>query len=114
MPLGLFDDGLWPDDVPAPALALLLCNEKILLEEVFPEAESWKPERWLNVNERMELDWVPFGTGCRACPGCNGAEVYDRNSRQKFSVSCPSWPRAGCAGTSGTFLLPDQRQGIAG
>src|ERR1700722_3967669 len=28
------DDGLWPDDVPAPALALLLCNEEILLREV--------------------------------------------------------------------------------
>jgi hypothetical protein len=65
------DDGLWPDDVPAPVLALPLCNEKILLEEVFPEPESWKPERWLNANKRMELNWVPFGTSCRACPGAN-------------------------------------------
>ena len=28
------DDGLWLDDVPAPTLALLLCNEKIPLREV--------------------------------------------------------------------------------
>jgi cytochrome P450 len=41
------------------------------LKEVFPEPESWKPERWLNANKRMELNWIPFGTGCRACPGAN-------------------------------------------
>lgn len=41
------------------------------LEEVFPEPESWKPERWLKASKRMELNWIPFGTGCRACPGSN-------------------------------------------
>ena len=41
------------------------------LAEVFPEPESWRPERWLNATKRMELNWIPFGTGCRACPGSN-------------------------------------------
>lgn len=41
------------------------------LEEVYPDATSWKPERWINATERMKLNWIPFGHGCRSCPGAN-------------------------------------------
>ena len=45
------------------------------LAEVFPDPEKWDPGRWLcassSEKERMELNWIPFGTGSRACPGSN-------------------------------------------
>lgn len=41
------------------------------LPDVFPDPDTWKPERWNNRTKRMEANWIPFGTGCRACPGSN-------------------------------------------
>lgn len=45
------------------------------LTHVFPGPELWRPERWIeasaNQRERMELNWIPFGTGSRSCPGSN-------------------------------------------
>ena len=45
------------------------------LPDVFPDGERWKPERWLEAEgdklERMNLNWIPFGYGSRACPGSN-------------------------------------------
>jgi cytochrome P450 len=45
------------------------------LSDVFPEPEQWQPERWIGTDkeqeERMELNWLPFGTGSRSCPGSN-------------------------------------------
>ena len=39
--------------------------------EVYPEPDKWHPERWLHVDERMRLNWTPFGYGSRICPGSN-------------------------------------------
>lgn len=41
------------------------------LPDVFPDPDTWKPERWNGRTKRMETNWIPFGTGCRACPGSN-------------------------------------------
>lgn len=41
------------------------------LPHVFPEPNSWKPERWIEATEEMKLNWIPFGHGSRACPGSN-------------------------------------------
>lgn len=41
------------------------------LADVFPEPDVWKPERWIDANEEMRLNWIPFGHGSRACPGAN-------------------------------------------
>jgi cytochrome P450 len=41
------------------------------LDSVYPEPDSWTPERWINATERMKLNWTPFGHGSRACPGSN-------------------------------------------
>lgn len=38
---------------------------------MFPEPETWKPERWLEATDSMNLNWTPFGYGTRACPGSN-------------------------------------------
>lgn len=39
--------------------------------EVFPEPERWNPDRWLEADDRMKLNWTPFGYGSRICPGSN-------------------------------------------
>ena len=41
------------------------------LPDVYAEPDHWKPERWLESDERMKLNWIPFGHGSRACPGSN-------------------------------------------
>ncbi|KAH6952038.1 putative cytochrome P450 [Fusarium avenaceum] len=41
------------------------------LPDVYPEPEKWDPARWLDASERMKTNWIPFGTGCRSCPGSN-------------------------------------------
>jgi len=41
------------------------------LEHVYPRCDSWIPERWIQDNESMRLNWTPFGHGCRSCPGSN-------------------------------------------
>lgn len=41
---------------------------------LFPEPDSFKPERWLNESEAtkdMRAAWIPFTTGARACIGRN-------------------------------------------
>lgn len=41
------------------------------IAEIYPEPLKWKPERWIGASERMKLNWIPFGHGCRSCPGSN-------------------------------------------
>jgi cytochrome P450 len=57
--------------VPARVVASTAAYDQGRLEDVYPEAEKWKPERWLEANDRMKLNWTPFGYGSRACPGAN-------------------------------------------
>lgn len=57
--------------VPRGIVASTAAYTQGRLADVYPEPQLWKPERWLNTNDRMELNWIPFGTGSRACPGSN-------------------------------------------
>ena len=41
------------------------------LSDIYPDPDSWTPERWIAATERMKLNWTPFGHGCRSCPGAN-------------------------------------------
>ncbi|KAK1957401.1 cytochrome P450 [Colletotrichum sublineola] len=36
-------------------------------EDVFPDARSFKPERWLDPTDKMLRDYIPFGLGPRQC-----------------------------------------------
>ncbi|KIX92750.1 uncharacterized protein Z520_11602 [Fonsecaea multimorphosa CBS 102226] len=57
--------------VPKGVIASTAAYNQGRLESVYPEANSWKPERWLDATERMRLNWTPFGYGSRICPGAN-------------------------------------------
>jgi cytochrome P450 len=59
--------------IPPGVIASTSAYTQGRLQDVFPEPESWKPERWLNASKKMESNWIPFRTGCRACPGANMA-----------------------------------------
>jgi cytochrome P450 len=41
------------------------------LHTVYPDPDVWQPARWSKADEAMKLNWIPFGHGCRACPGSN-------------------------------------------
>lgn len=57
--------------VPKGVIASTAALNQGQLGEVYHEPQKWLPERWINADERMKLNWIPFGTGCRACPGAN-------------------------------------------
>lgn len=57
--------------IPARIIASTAALNQGQLASVYPQPESWKPERWIDADERMKLNWIPFGHGCRACPGSN-------------------------------------------
>lgn len=62
-------------ELPSGVVASTAAYTQGRLLEVFPEPERWRPERWIEADsahrERMEFNWIPFGTGSRACPGSN-------------------------------------------
>lgn len=57
--------------VPVGVVASTAACDQGRLEDVYPEPDKWKPERWLEADDRMKLNWTPFGYGSRACPGSN-------------------------------------------
>ena len=38
-------------------------------EQVYPDAESFRPERWFEPTAAMKLNFLPFSAGPRACIG---------------------------------------------
>ncbi|KAJ4983885.1 cytochrome p450 [Stagonosporopsis vannaccii] len=57
--------------VPKGVIASTAAMNQGQLDTVYPHPHQWLPERWVDANERMKLNWIPFGTGCRSCPGSN-------------------------------------------
>jgi len=57
--------------VPPGVVASTAAYDQGRVEDVFPNAEQWSPERWLDADDRMKLNWTAFGYGSRACPGEN-------------------------------------------
>lgn len=57
--------------VPRGVIASTAAYNQGRLEDVYPNSETWLPERWIEADERMRLNWTPFGHGCRSCPGSN-------------------------------------------
>ena len=57
--------------LPRGVIASTAAYNQGRLGSVYPEPDSWKPERWIDATERMKLNWTPFGHGTRSCPGQN-------------------------------------------
>lgn len=57
--------------VPKGVIASTAAMNQGRLDTVYPQPHQWLPERWIDADERMKLNWIPFGTGCRSCPGSN-------------------------------------------
>lgn len=57
--------------VPAGVIASTAAYDQGRLASVYPEPQKWQPDRWLEANDDMQLNWTPFGHGARSCPGSN-------------------------------------------
>ena len=80
--------------VPPGIVASTSALDQGLREDVYPNALEWNPDRWLNANARMKLNWTPFGYGSRVCPGQNLAMTelkYMASAifRRMRTVPCP-------------------------
>jgi cytochrome P450 len=56
--------------------------------DVYPEPDQFRPERWLDLNEKeiCEKIWKPFGNGSRSCAGRHlGFEIVFRVTANIFS-----------------------------
>ncbi|KAK3074172.1 hypothetical protein LTR53_003642 [Teratosphaeriaceae sp. CCFEE 6253] len=57
--------------VPPGVVASTAAIDQGRLPSIYPEPDTWKPERWLEATDEMHLNWTPFGYGSRSCPGSN-------------------------------------------
>lgn len=80
--------------VPPGVIASTSALDQGLLEDVYPSAREWNPDRWLDADARMKLNWTPFGYGSRICPGQNLAMTELRYMvsaifRRMTAIPCP-------------------------
>ncbi|KAF1945070.1 cytochrome P450 4A10 [Clathrospora elynae] len=54
---------------------------------IFPEPQSFKPERWLNATEAMSKYWFAFGAGSRACIARNLATLELQFATERLARS---------------------------
>jgi benzoate 4-monooxygenase len=57
--------------VPAGTIASTAAFNQGRLPDVYADPHVWNPDRWLEADDRMRLNWTPFGYGSRSCPGSN-------------------------------------------
>ncbi|KEF51227.1 uncharacterized protein A1O9_12730 [Exophiala aquamarina CBS 119918] len=57
--------------VPPGTIASSAAYDQGRREDIFPNAEAFRPARWLNADAAMKKNWIPFGHGSRSCPGQN-------------------------------------------
>jgi cytochrome P450 len=78
-------------------------------EDLYPDARSWRPERWLGLVAPESFAWIPFGGGVRRCLGAafatmEMAEVL-RVVAQRFDLA-PAQPRGERMRRRGITLQP--------
>lgn len=67
--------------------------------KVFPDPETFQPQRWLNVEERKKMEpyFIPFSTGARGCIGRNISYLEQivlmasLVHRYEFALPSPDW-----------------------
>lgn len=69
-------------------------------EENWPNASEFRPERFLDFDDKNSLKWIPFGVGPRMCVGMRFAEMEFKTAivrlLEKFHV-----------GDSGEVMIPE-------
>lgn len=55
--------------------------------KIFPEPETFKPERWLNATDEMTKYWFAFGAGSRACIARNLATLELQFATERLARS---------------------------
>lgn len=77
--------------VPKGVIASTAALSQGQLADVYPQSHKWLPEHWIDANERMKLNWIPFGTGCRSCLGANTLRqtIAERFHREKSQNNPP-------------------------
>ncbi|KAF9768977.1 hypothetical protein IL306_013678 [Fusarium sp. DS 682] len=58
-------------EIPKGVIASTAAKSQGMLADVYPQPGEWDPARWIESTDRMRNNWIPFGTGSRACPGAN-------------------------------------------
>lgn len=58
-------------EVPKGVIASTAAYSQGRLADVFPQPDLWDPARWITATDSMKTNWIPFGSGCRSCPGAN-------------------------------------------
>ena len=65
----------------------------VILQETFPRASEFIPERWLDGRPQYPFALLPFGFGARMCPGRHFAELEMCSAvaslLDKFEISSP-------------------------
>ncbi|KPI34769.1 putative sterigmatocystin biosynthesis monooxygenase STCB [Cyphellophora attinorum] len=57
--------------IPAGTLASCAAYDQGRREDIFSNANTFDPSRWLKADAAMKKNWIPFGYGSRSCPGQN-------------------------------------------
>jgi len=66
-------------EIPAGTMLIIMLSQAGFNPELFPNPESYQPQRWLNINPELQKNYakelMPFGGGPRLCPGMQLAFV---------------------------------------
>ena len=79
-------------------------------EDLWPQAASFRPERWLDGGPADRMSWIPYGGGVRRCAGAPFAELEMREVLRAAAALdfAPARPAPERARRSMLVVVPDR------